>query len=118
MPAPCLVVMASRSSLAPCCLQVVEELRKLTDYIQAQTGEKLNFLALALSSRRNLCVNPEVGAAPAASLLARASLHVLVFSGQCSPLWEGDRRAMPQPHSFLCEGAEAERPQRPLLSLL
>ncbi|XP_077142489.1 general transcription and DNA repair factor IIH helicase subunit XPD isoform X2 [Ranitomeya variabilis] len=42
--------------------KVVEELRKLTDYIQAQTGEKLNFLALALSSRRNLCVNPEVSA--------------------------------------------------------
>ncbi|KAG8536726.1 hypothetical protein GDO81_025787, partial [Engystomops pustulosus] len=42
--------------------KVVEELRKLIDYIQAQTGEKLNFLALALSSRRNLCVNPEVSA--------------------------------------------------------
>ncbi|CAH2314712.1 TFIIH basal transcription factor complex helicase XPD subunit [Pelobates cultripes] len=42
--------------------KVVEELRKLIEYTQAQTGEKLNFLALALSSRRNLCVNPEVSA--------------------------------------------------------
>uniref|UniRef100_A0A8C5QHE9 General transcription and DNA repair factor IIH helicase subunit XPD n=1 Tax=Leptobrachium leishanense TaxID=445787 RepID=A0A8C5QHE9_9ANUR len=42
--------------------KVVEELRKLIEYTQAQTGEKLNFLALALSSRRNLCINPEVSA--------------------------------------------------------
>ncbi|XP_018085549.1 general transcription and DNA repair factor IIH helicase subunit XPD isoform X1 [Xenopus laevis] len=42
--------------------KVVEELRKLIEYTQTQTGETLNFLALALSSRRNLCVNPEVSA--------------------------------------------------------
>ncbi|XP_053545723.1 general transcription and DNA repair factor IIH helicase subunit XPD [Bombina bombina] len=42
--------------------KVVEELRKLIEYTQSQTGETLNFLALALSSRRNLCINPEVSA--------------------------------------------------------
>lgn len=42
------------------CLKVVEELRKLMDYYCKQTGESNNFLALALSSRKNLCIHPEV----------------------------------------------------------
>ncbi|XP_059575144.1 general transcription and DNA repair factor IIH helicase subunit XPD isoform X1 [Alligator mississippiensis] len=40
--------------------KVVEELRKLLDFYEKQTGEKLPFLGLALSSRKNLCVHPEV----------------------------------------------------------
>lgn len=44
-------------------LQVVEELRKLMEYYSKQTGESNNFLALALSSRKNLCIHPEVTAA-------------------------------------------------------
>lgn len=40
--------------------QVIEELRKLLDFHEKQTGEKLPFLGLALSSRKNLCIHPEV----------------------------------------------------------
>uniref|UniRef100_A0A671RPH9 General transcription and DNA repair factor IIH helicase subunit XPD n=1 Tax=Sinocyclocheilus anshuiensis TaxID=1608454 RepID=A0A671RPH9_9TELE len=40
--------------------KVVEELRKLMDYYAKQTGAKNDFLALALSSRKNLCIHPEV----------------------------------------------------------
>uniref|UniRef100_A0A4W4HTQ0 General transcription and DNA repair factor IIH helicase subunit XPD n=1 Tax=Electrophorus electricus TaxID=8005 RepID=A0A4W4HTQ0_ELEEL len=40
--------------------KVVEELRKLMDFYTKETGEKNNFLALALSSRKNLCIHPEV----------------------------------------------------------
>uniref|UniRef100_A0A8C4H1G1 General transcription and DNA repair factor IIH helicase subunit XPD n=1 Tax=Dicentrarchus labrax TaxID=13489 RepID=A0A8C4H1G1_DICLA len=40
--------------------KVVEELRKLMEFYSKQTGESNNFLALALSSRKNLCVHPEI----------------------------------------------------------
>uniref|UniRef100_A0AAY4EDA1 General transcription and DNA repair factor IIH helicase subunit XPD n=1 Tax=Denticeps clupeoides TaxID=299321 RepID=A0AAY4EDA1_9TELE len=40
--------------------RVVEELRKLMEFYAKETGEKNNFLALALSSRKNLCIHPEV----------------------------------------------------------
>ncbi|XP_042296844.1 general transcription and DNA repair factor IIH helicase subunit XPD isoform X2 [Sceloporus undulatus] len=40
--------------------KVIEELRKLLDFYEKQTGEKMPFLALALSSRKNLCIHPEV----------------------------------------------------------
>ncbi|KAG2469083.1 ERCC2 helicase, partial [Polypterus senegalus] len=40
--------------------KVVEELKKLMEFYEKMTGEKQNFLALALSSRKNLCVHPEV----------------------------------------------------------
>ncbi|XP_069738322.1 general transcription and DNA repair factor IIH helicase subunit XPD [Phaenicophaeus curvirostris] len=42
--------------------KVVEELRKLLDFYEQELGEKVPFLGLALSSRRNLCVHPEVSA--------------------------------------------------------
>ncbi|TKS80634.1 TFIIH basal transcription factor complex helicase XPD subunit [Collichthys lucidus] len=42
--------------------KVVEELRKLMEFYCKQTGESNNFLALALSSRKNLCIHPEVSA--------------------------------------------------------
>uniref|UniRef100_A0A673L9Z3 DNA 5'-3' helicase n=1 Tax=Sinocyclocheilus rhinocerous TaxID=307959 RepID=A0A673L9Z3_9TELE len=40
--------------------KVVEELRKLMDYYAKQTEAKNDFLALALSSRKNLCIHPEI----------------------------------------------------------
>uniref|UniRef100_A0A7N6B7P5 DNA 5'-3' helicase n=1 Tax=Anabas testudineus TaxID=64144 RepID=A0A7N6B7P5_ANATE len=40
--------------------KVVEELRKLMEFYSKETGENHNFLALALSSRKNLCIHPEV----------------------------------------------------------
>ncbi|XP_036088371.1 general transcription and DNA repair factor IIH helicase subunit XPD isoform X4 [Rousettus aegyptiacus] len=40
--------------------KVIEELRKLLSFYEKQEGEKLQFLGLALSSRKNLCIHPEV----------------------------------------------------------
>ncbi|MED6269645.1 General transcription and DNA repair factor IIH helicase subunit XPD [Characodon lateralis] len=40
--------------------KVVEELRKLMEFYAKETGEVNNFLALSLSSRKNLCIHPEV----------------------------------------------------------
>ncbi|NWY08002.1 ERCC2 helicase, partial [Nothoprocta ornata] len=40
--------------------KVIEELRKLLDFYEKQLGEKVPLLGLALSSRKNLCVHPEV----------------------------------------------------------
>ena len=40
--------------------QVVEELKNLMLFYEKQLGESLNFLGLALTSRKNLCVHPEV----------------------------------------------------------
>uniref|UniRef100_A0A452HC63 DNA 5'-3' helicase n=1 Tax=Gopherus agassizii TaxID=38772 RepID=A0A452HC63_9SAUR len=40
--------------------KVIEELRKLLDFYEKLTREKLPFLGLALSSRKNLCIHPEV----------------------------------------------------------
>ncbi|XP_048149308.1 LOW QUALITY PROTEIN: general transcription and DNA repair factor IIH helicase subunit XPD [Corvus hawaiiensis] len=42
--------------------KVVEELRKLLECYERELGEPLPFLGLALSSRKNLCVHPEVSA--------------------------------------------------------
>ncbi|KAK2510686.1 Ercc2, partial [Columba guinea] len=42
--------------------KVVEELRKLLDFYERELGEKVPFLGLALSSRKNLCIHPEVSA--------------------------------------------------------
>uniref|UniRef100_A0A8C5YC98 DNA 5'-3' helicase n=1 Tax=Microcebus murinus TaxID=30608 RepID=A0A8C5YC98_MICMU len=44
----------------PTLEQVIEELRKLLNFYEKQEGEKLPFLGLALSSRKNLCIHPEV----------------------------------------------------------
>lgn len=40
--------------------KVVEELKNLMLYYEKETKEKCNFLGLALSSRKNLCINPTV----------------------------------------------------------
>ncbi|XP_057315207.1 general transcription and DNA repair factor IIH helicase subunit XPD-like isoform X1 [Hydractinia symbiolongicarpus] len=41
--------------------KVLEELKQLMEYYKKETGEDLNFLGLALSSRKNLCIHPEIG---------------------------------------------------------
>lgn len=51
--------------------QVIEELRKLVNFYEKQEGEKLPFLGLALSSRKNLCIHPEVSTHSALSLSPR-----------------------------------------------
>uniref|UniRef100_A0A8C9PT68 General transcription and DNA repair factor IIH helicase subunit XPD n=1 Tax=Spermophilus dauricus TaxID=99837 RepID=A0A8C9PT68_SPEDA len=40
--------------------KVIEELRKLLNFYEKQEDEKLPFLGLALSSRKNLCIHPEI----------------------------------------------------------
>lgn len=45
---------------------MVEELRKLLDFYERELGEKVPFLGLALSSRKNLCIHPEVRGAGSA----------------------------------------------------
>ncbi|KAJ7313721.1 hypothetical protein JRQ81_005359 [Phrynocephalus forsythii] len=40
--------------------KVLEELRKLLDVHEKQMGEKMPFLALVRSSRKNLCIHPEL----------------------------------------------------------
>lgn len=56
-------------SLLPSRLaQVIEELRKLLSFYEKQEGEKLPFLGLALSSRKNLCIHPEVSTIPPLAL--------------------------------------------------
>lgn len=58
--------------------EVVEELRKLMEFYTKETGESNNFLALALSSRKNLCIHPEVWTP--ASHKARGAIQDSAFS--------------------------------------
>lgn len=50
---------------------MIEELRKLLNFYEKQEGEKLPFLGLALSSRKNLCIHPEVSTRPFSLPLAQ-----------------------------------------------
>lgn len=50
------------SRTVPEIVKVVEELKKLMEYRAKETGVANNFLGLALSSRKNLCIHPEVSA--------------------------------------------------------
>ncbi|XP_076068552.1 general transcription and DNA repair factor IIH helicase subunit Xpd [Oratosquilla oratoria] len=43
--------------------KVIEELRKLKEYIEKESGETANITGLALASRKNLCIHPEVNKA-------------------------------------------------------
>lgn len=63
--------------------EVVEELRKLMEFYTKETGESNNFLALALSSRKNLCIHPEVWTP--ASHKARGAIQDSAFSFQKWP---------------------------------
>lgn len=40
--------------------KVMEELRKLINYYEKELGVEQNILGLALSSRKNLCIHPQV----------------------------------------------------------
>lgn len=42
-------------------LQVIEEMRNLMKYYEKELGEQPQFLGVALSSRKNMCINQEVG---------------------------------------------------------
>ena len=42
-------------------MQVMEELKVLLEYYEKESGEKPAILGVALSSRKNLCIHPEVG---------------------------------------------------------
>ena len=41
-------------------IQVVEELKNLVEFYEKELGEKQDILGLALSSRKNLCIHPDV----------------------------------------------------------
>ena len=41
-------------------VQVLEELKVLLEYYEKETGQKPKLLGLGLSSRKNLCIHPEV----------------------------------------------------------
>jgi DNA excision repair protein ERCC-2 len=40
--------------------KVVEEMRTLMEYYEKETGEQPEFVGVALSSRKNMCVHPDV----------------------------------------------------------
>lgn len=40
--------------------QVLEELKVLVEYYEKETGESAKLLAVGVSSRKNLCIHPEV----------------------------------------------------------
>ncbi|XP_076463714.1 general transcription and DNA repair factor IIH helicase subunit XPD-like [Babylonia areolata] len=40
--------------------KVVEEMRQLMEYYEKETGEQSDFVGVALSSRKNMCVHPDV----------------------------------------------------------
>jgi len=40
--------------------KVMEELRKLIAFYEKETGQEQNLVGLALSSRKNLCIHPQV----------------------------------------------------------
>ena len=47
-------------SMTACVCQVVEEMRNLMEYYEKETGEQPDFLGVALSSRKNMCIHPDV----------------------------------------------------------
>jgi hypothetical protein len=60
--------------------QVLEELRRLMRYIEECTHEKLNYLGVGLSSRRNLCIHPEVAVEPIVGAVVDAKCRQLTAS--------------------------------------
>lgn len=43
--------------------KVLEEMRGIVAYIESRLGRRPNFVGLGLSSRKNLCIHPDVRAA-------------------------------------------------------
>ena len=50
----------NRLNLSFFYVQVLEELKVLLEYYEKETGQKPKLLGLGLSSRKNLCIHPEV----------------------------------------------------------
>lgn len=51
--------MAELCTLFVVFIQVVEELKRLVAYVEREIGEKSQLTGLALSSRKNLCINDQ-----------------------------------------------------------
>ncbi|KAM9514293.1 LOW QUALITY PROTEIN: general transcription and DNA repair factor IIH helicase subunit XPD [Guaruba guarouba] len=90
--------------------KVVEELRKLLECYEKELGEKLPS-GLALSSRKNLCIHPEVSALRYGKdidsrCMALTAPHVRAQSDGSRPLcsfyeeWDTHGRSLPLPHGI------------------
>lgn len=92
------------------------------EFYAKETGEVNNFLALALSSRKNLCIHPEVKTLKAEGFRAFwkcwSNRKLLRPSGELSALWEGGRREVPQPDCVLHPGSAPQQPRPARLPLL
>lgn len=53
--------------------KVIQELKKLIDYYEEETKSKSNIIGLVLSSRKNMCIHPEV-------IKCFISIIVLIFN--------------------------------------
>lgn len=99
--------------------QVVEELRKLVEFYVKETGKENDLLALSLSSRKNLCVHPEVCIhnqkneknIPLIRYLVLISVHVLL---QVSSLRFG-KEVDGKCHSLTASYIRAQRHSNPSL---
>ena len=60
---------------------MVEELKNLVLFYEKELGESINFLGLALTSRKNLCVHPEVRTVVHFSYYSEADVFVDSFLG-------------------------------------
>ena len=67
-------------------LQVLEELKVLLEYYEKETGQKPKLLGLGLSSRKNLCIHPEVSACKLCSGLFLGSKIESFNAMQCSDI--------------------------------
>ena len=63
--------------------KVLEELKVLLEYYEKESGEKPKIVGVGLSSRKNLCIHPEVGKYTTTSIKVDNS-------GVASPISEGD----------------------------
>ena len=67
-------------------LQVLEELKVLLEYYEKETVQKPKLLGLGLSSRKNLCIHPEVSACKLCSGLFLGSKIESFNATQCSDI--------------------------------
>lgn len=70
------VIYCSRT--VPELLKVVQELKDLVKHYEEETGEPAGVLGLALSSRKNLCVHPQVRGRCRASRVIESSLQSVI----------------------------------------
>jgi hypothetical protein len=63
----------------------MEELKVLIEYYEKETGQRPKILGLALSSRKNLCINPSVSELSQYHVaLSLLPVHVLVVDFECN----------------------------------